>query len=86
MLIITLMACLAGVTLYLAKRWSDSKTENAGLRARIASLKRQLGTHGTDALTHLRGRRLRRRSPESAWIVRLRVHVECDGHPEATQH
>ena len=46
MLIITLMACLAGVTLYLAKRWSDSKTENAGLRAQIASLKRQLGTHG----------------------------------------
>ncbi len=46
MLIILGMACLAGATLYLAKRWSDSKNENAGLRAQIASLKRQLGAHG----------------------------------------
>jgi hypothetical protein len=46
MLIDTLIACLAGVALYLAKRWNDSKAENAGLRAQVASLKRQLGTHG----------------------------------------
>jgi hypothetical protein len=46
MLVTTLIACLTAVALYLAKRWNDSKTENAGLKAQIASLKRQLGTHG----------------------------------------
>jgi hypothetical protein len=30
------------VSLYLAKRLSDEKTENAALRDRVASLKRQL--------------------------------------------
>lgn len=40
----------------------------------------------TGALTHFRGRRLRRRVPESGWVLRLRLHVECDRHSEATQH
>jgi hypothetical protein len=46
MLAIILIACLTAAALYLARRWNESKTENAGLRAQIASLKRQLGAHG----------------------------------------
>jgi hypothetical protein len=41
-----LIGCLLVTVLYLAKRWSDSKGENADLRAQIASLKRQLGRYG----------------------------------------
>jgi hypothetical protein len=37
-----LLGFLALVSFYLAKRLSDEKTENAALRDRIASLKRQL--------------------------------------------
>ena len=46
MLYVILIACLAVAALYLARRWSESKAENVGLRAQIASLKRQLGAHG----------------------------------------
>jgi hypothetical protein len=46
MLVVILIACLSAAALYLATRWSQSHAENAGLRAQIASLKRQLGTHG----------------------------------------
>jgi hypothetical protein len=37
-----LIATLAAIALYLAKRWSDASAENSQLRAQIASLKRQL--------------------------------------------
>jgi hypothetical protein len=46
MLYVVLIASLTMAALYLARRWSESKAENAGLRAQIASLKRQLGVHG----------------------------------------
>jgi Tfp pilus assembly protein PilW len=41
-MLIGLLGLLALVSFYLAKRLSDEKTENAALRDRIASLKRQL--------------------------------------------
>ena len=41
-MLIGLLGLLAVVSFYLAKRLSDAKTENAALRDRIASLKRQL--------------------------------------------
>jgi hypothetical protein len=41
-MVIGLFGFLLVVSLYLAKRLSDEKTENAALRDRIASLKRQL--------------------------------------------
>jgi hypothetical protein len=41
-MVIGLLGFLVVVSLYLAKRLSDEKTENAALRDRIASLKRQL--------------------------------------------
>ena len=41
-MLIGLLGFLMVVTFYLAKRLSDEKTENAALRDRIASLKRQL--------------------------------------------
>ena len=41
-MLIGLFGLLVIVTFYLAKRLSDEKTENAALRDRIASLKRQL--------------------------------------------
>jgi hypothetical protein len=37
-----LLGFLMILSLYLAKRLSDEKTENAALRDRVASLKRQL--------------------------------------------
>ena len=36
------IAALVFIALYLAKRWSDTRTENVQLRAQVASLKRQL--------------------------------------------
>lgn len=41
-MLIGLFGLLAVVSFYLAKRLSDAKTENAALRDRLASLKRQL--------------------------------------------
>ena len=41
-MVIMLVACLIGVSLYLAKRRSDANTANAALRNQVASLKRQL--------------------------------------------
>jgi len=41
-MLVGLLGILALVSFYLAKRLSDEKTENAALRDRIASLKRQL--------------------------------------------
>ncbi len=41
-MLIGLLAIFALVSFYLAKRLSDEKTENAALRDRIGSLKRQL--------------------------------------------
>lgn len=41
-MILGLLSILMIVSFYLAKRLSDEKTENATLRDRIASLKRQL--------------------------------------------
>jgi hypothetical protein len=41
-MLIGLLGFLMVVTFYLAKRLSDERTENAALRDRIASLKRQL--------------------------------------------
>lgn len=46
MIITTSITCLVAAALYLGKRWSDEKAENADLRAQIASLKRQLVKHG----------------------------------------
>jgi hypothetical protein len=37
-----LVASLIGVSLYLAKRLSDTNAENTALRDQVASLKRQL--------------------------------------------
>ena len=41
-MVIVLVACLTGVSLYLAKRLSDANTTNTALRSQVASLKRQL--------------------------------------------
>jgi hypothetical protein len=41
-MVILLVACLVGVSLYLAKRLSDANTANTALRNQVASLKRQL--------------------------------------------
>ena len=41
-MVIGLLGLLVVFSLYLGKRLSDEKTENAALRDRIASLKRQL--------------------------------------------
>jgi hypothetical protein len=41
-MVIVLIACLIGVSLYLAKRLSDANTTNTALRTQVASLKRQL--------------------------------------------
>jgi len=37
-----LIACLIGISLYLAKRLNDVHTANTALRSQVASLKRQL--------------------------------------------
>jgi hypothetical protein len=42
MVTMLLVACLIGVSLYLAKRLADANTTNAALRSQVASLKRQL--------------------------------------------
>jgi hypothetical protein len=39
---IVVIACLIGVSLYLAKRLSDVNAENTALQGQITSLKRQL--------------------------------------------
>jgi hypothetical protein len=39
---IVLIVCLAGVSLYLAKRLSDVNAQNTALQGQVASLKRQL--------------------------------------------
>jgi hypothetical protein len=41
-MVIMLVACLIGVSLYLAKRLSDANMANTALRNQVASLKRQL--------------------------------------------
>jgi hypothetical protein len=41
-MLIVLLGVLMVVAFYLAKRLNDERTENASLRDRIASLKRQL--------------------------------------------
>ena len=41
-MVIVLIACLIGVSLYLAKRLSDANTANIALRSQVVSLKRQL--------------------------------------------
>jgi hypothetical protein len=41
-MVIVLVACLIGVSLYLAKRLSDANTANTALQSQVASLKRQL--------------------------------------------
>jgi len=41
-MIIALIACLIGVSLYLAKRLNDVNAENTALQGQVASLKRQL--------------------------------------------
>jgi Tfp pilus assembly protein PilW len=46
-MVIGLLGLLVVVSFYLAKRLSDEKTENAALRDRIASLKRQLARRRT---------------------------------------
>ncbi|HKZ72601.1 MAG TPA: hypothetical protein VJ011_00980 [Steroidobacteraceae bacterium] len=43
---VALIGSLSALALYLAKRWRDSKVENADLRSQIATLKRQLTRHG----------------------------------------
>ena len=49
-MLIGLLASLMFVTFYRAKRVSDEKTENAALRDRIASLKRQLARRSRTAV------------------------------------
>jgi hypothetical protein len=46
-MLIGLLGFLMVVSFYLAKRLSDEKTENAALRDRVASLKRQLSRRRT---------------------------------------
>jgi hypothetical protein len=41
-MLIALVTCLIGVSLYLAKRLSEAHTANTALRTQVASLKRQL--------------------------------------------
>lgn len=43
---LALIVGLSIAVLYLARGWSASRTENATLRAQVASLKRQLSRRG----------------------------------------